>query len=302
MHSVVTNGRAFASRAVGDPRAGLARVVGGPRPVESRSSSSRAPAPVAGGAPRRTTRSAEERCVDSWAVAGIEGAWTRMHRTPRRSLFTPHRVAGGPGKDQKLNKARTTTGRFVASGEEFKIVDCYTEPRASHMLLENAWTGTTEFQEISNHTKGISNILSWADWASEEEFEDVSKKRKGLPEMFDGVPDRRPLLSLSARDPQRRVDPVGGRWRGRPCTESALSPIARASDWIEGGRKLKVVQSSTRVARPVFGSPSKLFCCYPVCPESSLSPTTSMHVSSPEAQEVVGEGECQAGTDIGWCR
>ena len=62
------------------------------------------------------------------------------------------------------------------------------------MLLENAWTGTTEFQEISNHTKGISNILSWADWASEEEFEDASQDRKGLSEMFDGVPDHRPIL------------------------------------------------------------------------------------------------------------
>ena len=68
LHSLGTYGRAFASRAVGDPRAGLARVVGGPRPVQSQSSSSRAPAPVAGGAPRRTGRSAEERCVDSWTV------------------------------------------------------------------------------------------------------------------------------------------------------------------------------------------------------------------------------------------
>ena len=33
-----------------------------------------------------------------------------------------------------------------------------------------------------------------------------------------------------------------------------------------------------------------------MCPEPSLSPATSRHVSSSEAQEVVGEGECLAGT------
>ena len=149
LHSMGTYGRALASRAVGDPLAGLARVVGGPRPVTSQSSSSRAPGPVAGGAPRRIVRSAEERCVDSWTVAGIEGTWKRTHRTPRRSLFTPHQVAGGPGKSQKLMKSRTTTGTFVESGEQFKIVDSYTEPRAAHMLLEHAWIGTTEFRAVS---------------------------------------------------------------------------------------------------------------------------------------------------------
>ena len=69
LHSVITNGRAIAFRAVGDPLAWLARVAGGPRPVQSQSSSSRAPAPVVGGALRRTARSAEVRCVDSWTEA-----------------------------------------------------------------------------------------------------------------------------------------------------------------------------------------------------------------------------------------
>ena len=40
--------------------------------------------------------SPEERCVDSCVSAGAGGVWRRAHRTPRRALFTPFRVAGGP--------------------------------------------------------------------------------------------------------------------------------------------------------------------------------------------------------------
>ena len=56
---------------------------------------------------------------------GVEGDWMKTHRTPRRALFTPHRVAGGPGKDIKLEKSRVTVGTFVGSGEKFRIEDRY---------------------------------------------------------------------------------------------------------------------------------------------------------------------------------
>ena len=89
-------------------------------------------------------------------------------------------------------------------------MECYTEPRGPHMMLEHAWIGTTEFQDIakpidniSNHKQCISNPSSWADMASEEEFEDDTQERKkGLPENPQ-VSTRRPLLLLSARDPHR---------------------------------------------------------------------------------------------------
>ena len=68
------------------------------------------------------------------------------HQIPSRAMFTPHRVSGGPGRDIKLDKARVTIGTFVASGEQFKIEDQYTEPRAAHMMLEHAWVGTSEFR------------------------------------------------------------------------------------------------------------------------------------------------------------
>jgi len=199
-------------------------------------------------------------------------------------------------------KSRTTTGTFVESGEPVKIVDSYTEPRAAHVLLEHAWIGTTEFREVkkvSNHESCIANPSKWADMSSEDEFIDGAKEHeKGRPEKLDEVYMQRPLLSLSARDPHRRGVAVGGRWCGRPCIETALSSTARASSWIDGGRKFKSCNSGRELYAPFSGSPSKLFGRNPVCPESSLSPATSMHVSSPEAQEVVGEGECQADTDI----
>ena len=43
-------------------------------------------------------------------------------------MFTPHRVAGGPARDKKLNKSRVTTGNFVVSGEKFRIEDQHTDP------------------------------------------------------------------------------------------------------------------------------------------------------------------------------
>ena len=84
-------------------------------------------------------------------------------------MFTPHRVAGGLGQDVKLEKARITIGTFVASGEQFRIEDGNTEPRAAHLMIEHAWIGTSEFREI-NH-EGSNKVSSlWADWGSEEEF------------------------------------------------------------------------------------------------------------------------------------
>ena len=170
-------------------------------------------------------------------------------------MFTPHRVACGPGRDIKLAKTRTTIGKFIASGEEFKIIDHYTEPKAAHMMLEHAWVGTTEFKELINHENAnMRTSTSWADWASEEEFEgfeDCSRARpnvgeieKGKPLMHDEESNRgakalssNALFSLAARAPQRRGHPVGGRWRERGCIESAISAIARSSDRIDGGRK-----------------------------------------------------------------
>ena len=63
------------------------------------------------------------RCVDSWLSNGDEGIWTREHRTPRRSLFTLHRVSGGDWRDVAMNPKSITRGAFVGTGETLQIED-----------------------------------------------------------------------------------------------------------------------------------------------------------------------------------
>ena len=97
--------------------------------------------------------------------------------------------------------------------EQFKVDDQDTEPRAAHMMLEHAWVGTIEFQEIIN-VEGANIVAStrWADWPSDEEFEGfdaaasaspyIGKSEKGQSDTKAST--RRDLLSLSARAPRRR--------------------------------------------------------------------------------------------------
>ena len=213
-------------------------------------------------------------------------------------MFTPHRVAGGPGRDIKLAKTRTTIGKFVASGEQFEIIDHYTEPRAAHMMLEHAWVGTTEFKELINsESANIDASTRWADWASDEEFVGFDDGEKGKLKMFDekgkadaSVSTRRALLSLSACAPLRRGHPVGGRWRDRARTESAISLIARSSDWIDGGRKFESHNPRRGLGALASGKLGRLSIL--VRP----SPTSSTQVFSSETQ-VVGEGEYKTDTD-----
>ena len=228
--------------------------------------------------------------MDYWAAAGVEGAWTSTHRTPRRAMFTPHRIAGGPGRDIKLEKIRVTVGTFVVSGEQFKIVDQYTEPRAAHMMLEHAWVGTTEFQEMINYEgANIAASTRRADWDSDEEFEGfdaaaslsthVGKSEKRQSETGDST--RRALLPLTARVPLQREPLAGGRRGGRACTGSAISSLARSSGWINGGCEFE--------SRGLFS----------ICPPQILvrpSPTSSTQVFSSETQ-VVGEGEYKTDND-----
>ena len=101
----------------------------------------------------KKSKSAELRGVDSWESSGIGGVWKRCHRTPRRAMFTPHRVAGGPGHDTKLRKERTTRGTYLGTGKTFVIVDSYDDIASEHRLLSHGWIGTTEFREVDNETE-----------------------------------------------------------------------------------------------------------------------------------------------------
>ena len=74
-------------------------------------------------------------------TGGERGEWKRAHRTPRRALFTPHRVAGGLGRDAVMITKRITKGTYVGTGQEFIIVDDYADPSCAHRILPNAWMG-----------------------------------------------------------------------------------------------------------------------------------------------------------------
>jgi hypothetical protein len=97
--------------------------------------------------PVKTRGTAEDRHVDSWSKEGKDGRWTRAHRTARRALFTPMKVAGGPGTKTPLKKLRITRGKFLDSGRTFKIIDDWTVRANAHRVLEGTWLGTTDFRE-----------------------------------------------------------------------------------------------------------------------------------------------------------
>ena len=79
---------------------------------------------------------------DHWNSRGAEGKWTRVHSTPRRSLFTPCRVPRGPARPDLLDEHRTTEGTY-ADGSKFRIIDSWRQGGRAHRVLEQPWTGVT---------------------------------------------------------------------------------------------------------------------------------------------------------------
>ena len=87
-------------------------------------------------------------------VAGFNEGFevVRMHQVPRTELFTPLKVPGAPRAAQ-LTPARITRGRFVDSGEEFQLVDCWTRrDGGAHKHLGRKWVGTTTFWKKSSES------------------------------------------------------------------------------------------------------------------------------------------------------
>ena len=80
--------------------------------------------------------------VDEWKHRGRESV--RVHDKPRRTLFTPRRVAGAPPR-VALTSARITRGIDVETLEEFEIIDNWTSRATAHACIGRRWTGTTTF-------------------------------------------------------------------------------------------------------------------------------------------------------------
>ena len=234
----------------------FAGVVGGSKPISS--------AHADGGRDSRQ-RSAEERCVDSWLISGENGVWKRAHRTPRRSMFTPNRVSGGPTRDVKMSTRRTTRGTYVGTGAEFVVTDDYADPNAAHRLLPNAWVGTTEFEVENIEQVNGGNI-----------HEDVGREKAGE------------LLSLALSERRAVVVPLSGT-PGRAGRCMSVSPgelkscVSRSEMYALAGVPYKSLYSLR----------SRSLGCH----RTNLSPVISTHEISSESQ-IAGEGECKIGTDI----
>ena len=93
----------------------------------------------------------DQRGGDRWKRRGSGGAWHRLHTTPRRSLFTPYKVAKGPGQGVKMNQTRFTRG-ITQSGRSFEFHDDWTIPINAHRVLEEPWIGSTVFIEEDKST------------------------------------------------------------------------------------------------------------------------------------------------------
>ena len=75
----------------------------------------------------------------------------REHRTPRRALFTPHRVAGGPSVEDCSNTKRITRGVYIRDGKEFELIDDYGIEEAAHKVWAY-W---------NNQSRTSTSKLSW---------------------------------------------------------------------------------------------------------------------------------------------
>ena len=98
-------------------------------------------------------RFADKRGGDKWKSKGSDGVWARLHLKPRRSLFTPYKVAKGPSSAVRLNENRFTKG-VMKSGQTFEFHDNWQESNSAHRILEEPWVGITLFT-----VKGEASLL-----------------------------------------------------------------------------------------------------------------------------------------------
>ena len=83
---------------------------------------------------------------DHWRHEPDEGGWVRVHVKPRRSLFTPAGVAGGPEAGRLTHSRRTVVTR---ADEPTEIVDDDWVGPDAHRLLPREWVGETWFYDAA---------------------------------------------------------------------------------------------------------------------------------------------------------
>ena len=102
---------------------------------------------------------------DRWKTRGAGGIWHRWHVTPRRTLFTPFRVAKGPGKDVPMKHNRLTVG-ITKDGEHFEVVDDWSLPKNSHRKIDTPWIGYTVFAEEREDVRDLHQERTQMKWLS----------------------------------------------------------------------------------------------------------------------------------------
>lgn len=91
-------------------------------------------------------RFTDQKGGDHWTSRGVDGIWSRLHLKPRRSLFTPFKVAKGPKSNDQLGVVRFTRG-VTKSGQIFEFHDKWNIEKNAHRLLDEPWVGITKFTE-----------------------------------------------------------------------------------------------------------------------------------------------------------
>ena len=96
---------------------------------------------------------------DYWSERGETGRWVRVHRLPRRSLFTPINVPGGPGRDTSLLPGRVTAG-VDERGMQFTDTSSWCSKEERHTDVGRFWTGVSVFSIAG---KSHKRYVNWAD-------------------------------------------------------------------------------------------------------------------------------------------
>ena len=117
--------------------------------------------------PQGEFREGEE--PDRWEERGEQGRWVRLHRSPRITMFTPHKIPNGPGRKTRLSVIRQTIG-IDEGGRHFDVSDDWTQRVDAHRALSTRWTGITIFTtqphddlQFGGDQRRQRARVSWAD-------------------------------------------------------------------------------------------------------------------------------------------
>ena len=107
------------------------------------------------------------------------GAWVRVHRKPRRTLFVPTGTQDGPPVGD-LESARITDVYVVYSNEHREVRDRWNNHLTASKELPYRWTGSTVFQ-LKTKDSQQPRICLISDVLNEVELQPVSYTHLTLP-------------------------------------------------------------------------------------------------------------------------